>query len=261
MSDRRMFSEKEAAEIVLRAAKLQEQSATGSASYAPGIDFESLKRMAEDVGVDEEFLLQAMRGAGPGDEKRQMFLGVPVATSFEKVIEGEVPQDQFDVVMEAFRGTQPGAAGQGVAFQVGRSVDGRISRGFAFGPISVTSRRGRTRITARQSCFVPFMSTLYPVLLFGFLGTVLLPTVGRMPLWMAGVLGAVLLAVGWALFGWACAKGEAKMRAIVEDLAARVSEEADLGGRQGDGLRTRAEQWSREPGADIAREPEQPDKA
>ncbi|MDI9640881.1 hypothetical protein QPK87_18135 [Kamptonema cortianum] len=173
--EKRVYSEKEATDLVIQAVRLQESSEHGG-EYTPGISYDELRRMAADVGVDERYLQAAIKGVPIVREERKFFLGIPVASEFERVIDGELPPENFDVITEALWKNSWSPRGrhglqQLVPTQVGRTMQGQISSGAAWGQIRVSSKNGRTRVWARNNAFIPFMAGLYPSLIISFILT------------------------------------------------------------------------------------------
>lgn len=233
---KRFFNEKEAAELVLKAAKLQEQSSEGSSSYAPGISFDELARMAAEAGVDPSYLQKALEGVPEKSEVPTKFLGIPISTEFERIIDGELAPDNFDVITE---GLPPRVAGRGphgtrmhnVGVQVGRSMQMQVAKGPAFGTLMVTSRNGRTRIATRQGAFLPFMAGMYPALMISFISLMML-TEGKnhasanpavnIPIAIAALIAGIIAYL--ALHR----SGTNRMREITDGIAQRVQEETDI---------------------------------
>ena len=232
MSDQnRMFNEKEAAEIVVKAARLQEQAT--DAQYSPGMSYDELRRMAIDVGVDEEFLRKALLDAPETHETKGLtFFGAPLSVEFERVIDGELAPENFDVASEAFyrRSWQDQRSRHlAVPSQVGRTLQGQVHAGTAFGQLRVTSRNGRTRIWARNTMFVPFMTTMYPALFLSFFLTLFTLASERHPnpLFTMPIVAAALL-VGSLLFRHLLLAGANKMRSMVDEAASAVAEQTQI---------------------------------
>ncbi len=228
------FSEKEAADLVVRAAKLQEKA--GGGEYTPGISYEELEKMAAEAGIDPAFLSQAMQGTPSGEEEAKTFLGIPLWTEFERVVEVELPPENFDVVSEILPARIRGTGGRGpgmsnVGMQVGRTLQMQISRFPAQGQLKLTSRNGRTRITTRQSALLPYFAGLHAPLILSFISLMMLldgknspnvnPTVN-----IAFAVG--LLAVGIVAFTILSKVGQKKMRELTDQIAERVQEEGDI---------------------------------
>lgn len=226
MPDRHLFSEKEVADIVLQATKLQEDAPAHEASYAPGFSRDEILKMAEDLGIEPRYIEEAMRRRTTSTENEGGFklLGAPFSATFERIVDGDVESEDFDLLLEDFAATGP--RGQAVHTQVGRAVNSRIARGLAFGNVTIRSRDGRTRIMAKQTAFIPFMTTLYPALLGGLVAGIPLMAKGSIPV-VWGLAGITTLMTAAFLGFRALAKiGVNQMRKIVDSMADRASEVA-----------------------------------
>ncbi len=170
MSENRVFSEQEAADLVLAAVKLQEASATSNHEYTPGITYTELLKIAKDVGVSEDYLRQAMQeqiapGAPPN---RKKFLGWPLSYTFERVLDVELPPDSFDVIADEI--TTPGVTGAPAI--LGRTITGMAYEKTSQSQIKVSSRNGRTRIENKINSYASVipMITVWFILPFMLIG-------------------------------------------------------------------------------------------
>lgn len=176
LSENRVFSEQEAADLVLAAVKLQEASATSNQDYTPGITYSELLKIAKDVGVSEDYLRQAMQGhLAPGiAEKKKSFLGWPLSYTFERVVDVEISPDQFDLVAGEL--THPSMASAGAMYGpqiLGRTMTGTTYDKTSQSTIKVSSRNGRTRIENKITSWasiIPMMTIwmILPFMLIGF---------------------------------------------------------------------------------------------
>lgn len=231
--DKRYYSEKEAADLVVRAAKLQEKA--GGDHYTPGISFEELEKMATEAGIDPTFLQQAVMGTPSGEEEAKTFLGIPLSTEFERVVEFELPPESFDVVSDIFPQKWVGQGPHGprmtnVGQQVGRSLMMQISRFPAHGQLKMTSRNGRTRITTKQTMFLPFMIGMYPGLFGAFISliTTLPSSDGPSSNPMIAIPVAIAFIVaGLSVFVALSKAGQKRMREVTDMVADRVQEEGE----------------------------------
>lgn len=175
MSENRVFSEQEAADLVLAAVKLQEASTTSNHDYTPGITYSELLKIAKDVGVSEDYLRQAMQGhLAPGvAEKKRSFLGWPLSYNFERVLDVEITPDQFDLVASELTHPSMSAAGPMYGPQIlGRTITGTTYDKTSQSTIKVSSRNGRTRIENKISSWASVipMTTMWMILPFMLLG-------------------------------------------------------------------------------------------
>ena len=185
--DRRVFSEQEVGQIVRRAAELQEQSSERSLSYKAGITRDQLERVAQEVGVDTEFLETAIREhaelGAPGNERP--FTLLPVE---QRVVDGELDPGNFDLILSQVpaRGSR-----HSPARQIGRSLHAQVWTGSGLAKLEVTSRNERTRIQLKPFPLVELMGTLYPAFIASAVGGSLLAANGHPGVAAAVTAGAV----------------------------------------------------------------------
>lgn len=156
---KRVFSEQEVADIVQRAAKLQEESATAAKAYKPGVSRAELERAATEVGIAPEFLDLAIREKLAGGQPRSFFgLAQPV----ERVVEGEIDPQDFDLILENIR---IWSSRRAPVTQVGRTLHARAFTGSGAASIDVQSRNGRTRVRVKPFPIFEILGTFYPAFL------------------------------------------------------------------------------------------------
>lgn len=236
MDDRKIFSEQEAADLIVAAAKLQEAEGDGP-SYKAGVSWEEMQRMAADVGVDPDYLRKALTGQTSGStqvkKKRRTFLGMPFSEDFERVVDAELPPENFDVIASEFYnpgyggGTHGG--GMGGPSVIGRMMKGQFYEGIVYGSLEVSSRHGRTRIKATSSSSIAGWAIFMPIMLLATM--IALPiTAKRAPemlplaitLW--GAFGAAL----WAGLVAAVRAGWSKVPGKLDRIALAVEDEAAM---------------------------------
>jgi len=228
MSERRVFTESEISEILIRAAKLQEEAPAENATYAPGFTRDELLRMATELGLDHEFIEQAIRqqGASSVTETRgRTFLGVPFGTEVEHILDGEVPTDRYDLLAETIGGRAL-SRGQGIR-QLGRSLTGPYVAGAAAGTFTVTPRDGRTRVRFRFSPYVAYFCTMHWI---GLICLMLFPILignGKLPVAQGVISMLVGLGLGWMAFGALARDGLNTMKKKAADVADKLQEEVD----------------------------------
>ncbi len=211
--DKKVFSEKEAAEILQRAAKIQEES-VGS-PYSPGVSLDELRRIAAEAGIDPAAIDKAINTPLTESQKEGLF---QLTREHERVVDGELNPDNYDVIFDVLK-----RPSRQYAQQVGRTMQIRAIAAGTQVFISITSKNGRTKINVRPTIFVPFMAILYPALILSFL-SVLLFSVGG--LWMVGVAGALLLGlVSVPLYVWAMKRVNVNAEKLANDLAEAIQEE------------------------------------
>jgi len=152
-----VYSEKEAAEILQRAAKIQENAQEG-APYTPGVTEDELFRIATEAGIAPEFLQRALAGKTES-ERRETLLRY--ANEAIRVVEGELDPEDFDLVVEGLPRNFNNKMGQPLT-QIGRQVSGTISLKGGHAQVEVKARRGRTRISVKTLGFFPLFGTIYP---------------------------------------------------------------------------------------------------
>lgn len=227
------FSEQEATDLVLAAAKLQEAAPEGG-GYAPGIRLEELKRMARELGVEEKYLMEALKGrgsyspVGAGKEKRG-FLGAEWNREYEAVLDGELPPEHFDIVAEELSGT--GGATEGTAAvtnTIGRMIQGTVARGMGHGKLTVAGRNGRTRVRLSSDATMPILAGILPLTLLGMMAGLLLSDKGVVPALAGwGIFLAISLLgffVTWMGLGAAHAAMGEVFRRVVDKVEAENSE-------------------------------------
>ncbi|HMS54549.1 MAG TPA: hypothetical protein PKA27_04040 [Fimbriimonadaceae bacterium] len=157
-----VFSEQQVTEIIRRAVAIQEQGSQQGKDYTPGITREELERIAKEVGVSVDALRQAIEES-KSPTKRKLFAPME---EFERVIDGELDPNDFDVVASLLRGNTTSRA---PITQVGRSIGGQTWVAPTLTHVDVTSRSGRTRVKVKPTIFGPFMLGAYP----GIMGAIL----------------------------------------------------------------------------------------
>ncbi|MBS1714673.1 MAG: hypothetical protein JST30_10100 [Armatimonadetes bacterium] len=215
MKDGKYFSEKDVGKIVRRAAELQEKS-TGPSTYSPGVSREELERVAKEMGIDLPYLDQAVQerlqeASGEG----LTVLGVPLSREYERVIPGELPPEDFDVVIEETAFNRKSQ----FTNQIGRSLQSHLSSGLGYAKMNVHSRDGRTRLRMKSIPLYAGLLTLYPAFLAALISSVhLTETVAHLPGWVVPGIIAAGLSLGWAGFA-----GLARLsHKAVADLTARI---------------------------------------
>lgn len=212
MERKHTYSEKEAAELLQRAARLQESVA--ERDYTPGVSFEELQRIAHEAGIDPKYLDQAVQVQS--SEPKQAFFGM--VEEYDKVIEGELDPDDFDAILEVFG---VGMKRQQMR-QVGRSLIGQTTAGLSMVHLEVSSRNGRTRIRGKSTPFIAYFATLHWM---GILGIILGASTGESSGAVAGMaVGLTLLIAGLLSFYLLGKASTRSARTLVGKVEERVHE-------------------------------------
>ena len=215
---RELFSEKQATEILQRAIELQESAGDPDKPYSPGVTEEELAAIARESGIDIDFLRQAMK-----DVRERGFrpkAASPNPDTFEYVLEGELPVEHRDVLMEV----APPYTTTGVAVTtVGQTTQYLSTKGGHYVRVSASARGGRTRLSlqhdpqmANLAGFLPAFFVSIPGLILGLLLS---------PLGLIFPILAVV--VGWYIYKFARDKGRAHTAQLAETMRDRVTEELE----------------------------------
>jgi hypothetical protein len=237
MDDRRIFSEQEAANLIVNAAKLQESDGEG-AKYSAGVTWEELQRMAGDVGVDPEYLRKALAGSVPANpvSKPREFLGMPLSQEFERVVDAEIAPENFDVIASEFYNPGYGGGGSGSHYSgyggpsiIGRMMKGQFYEGMAYGSMEVSSRHGRTRIKARSSNAIGVWAIWFPIAMLAYVIALIVTATsdGALALPALGSATAVT-AFLWASIGAGMRQSIAKIPEKLDRIAQAVLDESEF---------------------------------
>ncbi len=215
----KVYSEKEASEILQKAVALQEAAGEAGESYTPGITAEELRKIAEEAGLDPKYLELALKSTKESEPPKKWFMNL--VQEHERVIEGEIPPDSFDVILEGLsRNTQK----HGLR-QVGRAVEGQVSKGWGFGTLKLSSRRGRTRLSLRSNPFLPIMLSLYPCFMAGLIAAGVLAEQKMGLVGLGTFVGCMLL--GYAGFRYGLQQGHQTFAKLADELESRVVQETE----------------------------------
>lgn len=212
---KKVFSEKEATEIVRRAVELQEEQQ--SEAYTPGITSEQLADIAKEVGVDPKFLDQALREAlAPESKVGPMHL----TEEFERVIDGELPPEDFDLVFTEFK---PMNSRRYQTVQVGRTMDAIAWTGWSHARLHLTSRNGRTRLRVKSTPLLAYLCTLHPAII----GSVIAMSVFSGAGMVAGGLAAFagIMSAGILGFRFLLKRGHRAARELTDKIERAVMSE------------------------------------
>jgi serine/threonine protein kinase len=155
---RRQYTEEDVREIIRRAAEAEATKPTATGAMTIG----GVEQIAAEVGIPVELVRSAARSLAPratpstppapADEppKKNRFLGAPTRLVFERVVDGELPDTEFPLLVDEIRRVlqnvgQVSHLGRSFAWTMTRS--GSSTRSVE---VVVTVRGGVTRITVQE---------------------------------------------------------------------------------------------------------------
>ncbi len=233
---RRRYSDDEVREIVKRASELEASTPTvGGAMTIGGVE-----ALAAEVGIAPDAVRAAVQsvntpgasvvvGAAP---KRNRWLGGPTSLTLERVVEGELPDTEWQVLVDEIRRSLRNV---GQVSQFGRSFSwvatrrGSAQRDLE---VSVSVRGGRTRITIQEN-FGALIGGIFGGIGGGMgggaMGPILVTFAGALhipgalaviiPLWMATVFATARTA-----YHYSTQKRVRELTGVADRLAALVAE-------------------------------------
>jgi hypothetical protein len=216
---KRVFSEQEAAAIIRRAAEITE--AAGAHDYMAGVTATELERIAAEVGISPQALAQALSEAST--EKYGRKGPFHLTEEFERVVDGEVDPDQYDLIVEGLK-IMNNRGAQQVA-QVGRSLTMTTWTGVGQAHVEVSSRKGRTRLKVKSNALIQGLMTLHPAFMASLI------TIGAMSEqgmgWLAAGIAAGIMTVGGLAFRALTKLGHRRAEELADTLEARIAEHAE----------------------------------
>ncbi len=222
----RRYTEEEVALVLKRAAELQAQG--GGSGDARSLSLGDVEAAAGEAGIDRALVRQAARELRRPFPTRShsSFLGGPTQIRIERVIDGEVPEEIYEVLVEEIRshvgeiGTVS-TLGRSLAWTSGPAMQGATSSRVVH--VSVAARGGKTTLRIEEKLGM-LIGGLYGGLLGGVGGggtviPLLPPLLGGMPwllpitltLWFGGVF-----ALTRALYTKKSSEREAQALALME---------------------------------------------
>ena len=151
----RKFNDEEVALIIKRAAELQQ---TQQAEEEPSntMTLAEVEQIAREAGIDPKLIRQAAHGLErPAEIARPSpWLGAPTRLVFERVIDGEVPVDDFEPIINEIRRT---FADNGIPSVLGKTLawtssyqGGRRGNNVRMVNVSVVPRSGATTVRVEE---------------------------------------------------------------------------------------------------------------
>jgi hypothetical protein len=207
---RRRYAEEDVQAIVRRASELEASKPTASGEMTIG----GVEALAAEVGIPADLVRSAARemyvktlGAvePPQPPKRNPLLGGPTRIVFERVVDGEVPDADFPVLVDEIR---RGLGNVGQVSQLGRSFTWNAAAGAGGRSLEVviTVRAGRTRIAIQEN-LKNLVGGIFGGIGGGMGGGGMGPIIGVMVegLGMGGAAAAFVIP-GWLLLTYATAR-------------------------------------------------------
>ncbi len=203
---RRRYAEEEVREIVKRATELEASNPTGGAMTIGGVE-----ALAAEVGVTPGLVRAAAQSLATPDPavaatvstRWNRVIGGPTTLLFERVVEGELPEAEFPVMVEEIRRILQHV---GQVSQLGRSFSWTMTYSAGMRrdvQVAVSVRGGRTRITVREN-LAPVIGGIFggicggmggggmgPILgiTIGGLGLPVVAITAIIPVWLATAYG------------------------------------------------------------------------
>jgi hypothetical protein len=243
----RRFSDREVALILKRATELQTSDTGETEVGAGGMSLDDLQDIAREAGIDPRLVARAAGEVDAPPDRREAspLAGAPLELSLERTVEGEVPEDEFEVLLEQIRRTfgEPGqvaTVGRSLTWSsswqmmgYGRRAVGRMAY------VSISVRHGVTTVRIEEQ-----MKGLARQLFGGIMGGLgggsggifmgigagIFQSIGAaFGLWGMGIGASYLLARH--LFGRSVRRREREMHELMNRLVDHVSETVVLAPR------------------------------
>lgn len=146
----------------------------------------------------------------------------------ERVVEGEIEPENFDLVIKEIKAVQRQNRGgnQAGLQQIGRRIFGNVMCGPAIGKLNITSRNGRTRIEVRTGAFMPLFIPLYPAFMLSAFAIGIGATEGAP---IAGLVIALLLSGGATFLArHLLRRGHEAGERLADDLCEKAQDAVDI---------------------------------
>ncbi len=222
MPQHKIFSEEEATNVLKQAALLHERANSGASDYVPGITAAELERMAREMGIQPEFLRQAIEESTKSAPAPRR--GWKTGKEFDHVFDGCLSPDRYDVISSTVSVGFNSNNNTGLR-QIGRSVHGSVMAGPSILKLEVTNRGGRTRLKASSSPLLGYILGGELALFGSIISLVSVADSGNVPRAVAGLV--VSLAGGFGLFKFFQNWGNRAAEATVEKLCTAIEEELE----------------------------------
>ncbi len=223
----KLFSEKQISTILRRATEMQEASKTTDPT---GLTFEELQQIAVEAGIDAKHIAAAItEQEQEGDvDERFYWLGAPTSIEMERVVAGEVADEQWQEMVLEIRQAFDLVGGAG---RVGRSFEWTHDSKDQQAQVTVTSHGGQTKIRLfahyPNAAALTFMtSTILAMMAAGSLAGFLAPS-AFLNFWtfLVGLLAASFVAARF-VFARMIGKKQRKAQQLLARLEQIVAEPA-----------------------------------
>jgi hypothetical protein len=236
-ADGRKFNDQEVALIIKRAAELQETEQLEQ-EPANAMTLSEIEQIAREAGIDPQLIRRAAQGLDrpTAVNRPSPWLGSPSRLVFERVVDGEVPVEEFEPLVNEIRRTfgengVPSVLGRTLAWTSMITSGRRHPQGRAI-DVSVTSRGGLTTIRVEEELRILATNVFAPIVAAGgsaTLGVILpmgLTVFQSIPvataLW-AGTFGG-LVVLARTIFGRISGRRERQLSDLAQKLETMVLE-------------------------------------
>ena len=234
----RRYSDREIALILTRTAEMQATRAAESEITA-GLTQDELEQIAREAGLDPRYVRSAISELDAGRGTRQSrWLGGSTWIQLERSVAGEVPQREYEALVEMIQQTlgeagQPSVLGRTLRWIALTSVSGRHAHGREV-EVAIAARDGQTTIRIQEKLRAFATNLFLPAvlgggstagILAGVLGGSLFGPVGGIIGGVAALGGSYAVARG--IFGAKSRSRAEQLRGLIERLAEHIAATAD----------------------------------
>ncbi len=198
----RVYNEKEIQDLLRQAAALQ----SAKRDFTTGLTLEEIRRVAEEAGIDPRFVEQAAMGTPlPRQQQKAGFWGGAYKIEAERVVGHEVDGEEWAEMVHEIRRAF-GTTGE--VKEVGRGFEWlygytQLGSNYIYGHVSVTPRRGRTRLHATRKLSNQSTVFILPGMLLLFAAMFTIPAfVGKMSLLVPLLLTLATVLSFWGARAW-----------------------------------------------------------
>jgi hypothetical protein len=225
----RHFSEAEVAQVIRRAAELQERLAPSDSPRPHGMAERELVRIAGELGLEERFVMEAISDSATFAVGDKGGLG-SLDRTLERTAAGLPGSKAFEIALDEFG---PSVGIQSGPTTVGDTMTYQSMVGLSHCEMLVNKVVRRTRVKVGVSTFLPIIAVALPALLaVGVIGGVVGEQLGPAIGWTVGLIGVLAdFFVTKRVIRWSNMKVVEKL----EGLVARLNGEAGKVSQDGDG--------------------------